>query len=276
MSRKLFLQTAFFALLMLGLLGVPLAAQAGGVCGGTYIADPGDTVEKVAAICGTSSAAIYAANPGISSALYAGQSLFVPGSIYSGPAATVQVVDYNNPNYTYPTPVPNYYPPASYSFIYHVQYGDTFAMIAARYGVSVGALWAANPHIVNINFIYPGQIIYVPSGVQPQPGPYVPPYSVATPPSLFVGTVPSGSPEGRIKLVNRSNSDVYVSLQGTTTDGSSVIREYPVIDSATVKVPAAWYVYVAWVGGQKYVGQFKLGGDAEHTITFFGNKVVVD
>jgi len=268
MSQKLSLQTALSALFLLVVLALPLRAQAGGVCGGTYIADPGDTVEKIAAICGTSSAAIYAANPGISSALYAGQSLFVPGSTYSAPAATVQVVDY-----AYPTPVPNYYPPATYSFIYYVQYGDTFGMIAARYGVSLYALWAANPHIVNINFIYPGQIIYVPAAVPPY---YPTPSSAATPSSLSYGNAPAGTPEARVQLSNRANGDVYISLQGTTSDGVNIIREYPVNGTIRVKVPAVRYFYVAWVGGVKFTGEFKAGADVERVVTFFSNKVVVD
>jgi hypothetical protein len=65
-----------------------------------------------------------------------------------------------------------------------------------------------------------------------------------------------------------------VSLQGTTKDGTEVIREYPVDGTFEVSVPAAWYVYVAWVGGKKMVGQFNLGSST--TITFFRDKVVVD
>ena len=44
-------------------LGSAGVARAGGVCGGTYIADSGDTVEKIASKCGTTASAIYAANP---------------------------------------------------------------------------------------------------------------------------------------------------------------------------------------------------------------------
>jgi hypothetical protein len=41
-------------------------------------------------------------------------------------------------------------------------------------------------------------------------------------------------------------------------------------------VPAGWYVYVAWVGNQKFVGQFKVSGEKNYTISFYSNKVVVE
>ena len=42
-----------------------------------------------------------------------------------------------------------------------------------------------------------------------------------------------------------------------------------------VTIPAGWYIYVAWVGGEKYSGQFKLGGGSGQTIVFYSNKVVL-
>jgi hypothetical protein len=92
---------------------------------------------------------------------------------------------------------------------------------------------------------------------------------------LSYGTVPPGTLYGKVQLSNKANGDVYVSLQGTTRDGVSVINEYPVDGTMSVKVPAGWYVYVAWVGGQKFEGQFNLGGGSEHAITFYSKKVVV-
>jgi LysM repeat protein len=259
MLRKVFAQVLVLALFLLAVLGMPLGAQAGGVCGGTWIADQGDTVEKIAAICGTSASAIYAANPGIGSSLYAGQSLFVPSLSYN----------------SQPT-VPVVYPPVSYTGTYVVQYLDTFSNIASRFGVSVHALWAANPHIVDINYLYVGQIINVPFGqiVYPPPGIIGTPTNVPLP--LSYGEVPAGTPIGKVQLSNKAKADVYVSLQGTTADGLNVIREYPVSGTINVKVPLGWYTYVAWVGGEKFVGQFNLRGDSDRTITFFSNKVVVN
>jgi LysM repeat protein len=271
MSRKLVIQISVLVLFVLGLTGTPISALAGGVCGGTYVVDAGDTVDSIAARCGTSASAIYAANPGISGTLYTGQVLMLPGSNASVPSTpipantiTATVNNYNTYNYYN-------YPAASSSSngTYIVQPGDSFSSIASRYGLSVQQLWAANPQILNINYIYAGQVIYIPnySGNAPLPAP------TTTPVPLSYGTVPAGAPYGMVRLVNVSDGDAYVSLQGTTRDGIKVIREYPVSGSMTVKVPAAWYVYVAWVGGVKYEGQFKLGQGGDHTITFYNHKV---
>ena len=42
-----------------------------------------------------------------------------------------------------------------------------------------------------------------------------------------------------------------------------------------VNVPAGWYVYVAWVGGEELSGQFQLHGGENRTMVFYPNKVVV-
>jgi LysM repeat protein len=252
MSRKFLTQVSILVLFVLVLIGTPISGQAGGVCGGTYVVDAGDTVDSIAARCGTSASAIYAANPGISGTLYAGQVLILPGSNASVPS----------------TPIPTKAPSGTY---YVVQPGDTFSGIASRYGLSLQQLWAANPYIQNINVLYVGQVLYIP------PSSGSPTYPVGTPATapvpLSYGTVPAGTKYGNVSLVNKSFGDVYVSLQGTTRDGTHVIREYPVRGSMTVKVPAAWYVYVAWVGGVKYEGQFNLGQDGDRTITFYDKKV---
>jgi tyrosinase len=53
---------------------------------------------------------------------------------------------------------------------YIVQQGDTLTAIATRFGVSLAALIAANPHITNPNRIFRGQIIAIP-GQSPAAGP---------------------------------------------------------------------------------------------------------
>ena len=277
MSHKSFAQFSVLVLLLLAFVAVPVSVKAGGVCGGTYIVEAGQTLDSIAATCGTTVSAITAANPGISGSLYAGQTLTVPGLTSTVPSTPIPV-----------TPVPIIYPPDTYNYynyynyygyapvpyngMYVVQYGDTFSGIASRFGVSINALWAANPYIWNINYLYAGQVIYVPgssgSTIVPTPAePSVP---------LSYGTVPAGTSYGKVKLSNRANGDVYVSLQGTLRDGSSVINEYPVDGGMTVKVPSGWYTYVAWVGGQKFTGGFNLGKGSDASITFFSNRVVVE
>ncbi len=277
MSRKTFAQGSILVLLLLAFLAIPVGVQAGGVCGGTYIVEQGQTVDAIAAICGTTASAIYAANPGISASLYTGQALTVPGGDYSNQSNIGNTSGYNYYNsYNYN------YPPVNTNGNYIVQYGDTFSGIASRFGVSVYALWAANPNIWDINLLYAGQVIYVPTSAgQANYAPYSPWFTIVPTPTqkptaLSVGTVPAGTPTGEIKLSNQANGDVYVSLQGTTRDGIDVIREYPVSGTMNVNVPAGWYIYVAWVGGHKFEGQFNLPSDSNHSITFYSNKVVVE
>ena len=59
------------------------------------------------------------------------------------------------------------------STVYTVRAGDTLAKIAARFGVSVAAIMAANPQITNPDRIYIGQRITIPGpgGSQPTPAP---------------------------------------------------------------------------------------------------------
>ena len=283
MSHKTFVQVSVLFLFALSLLSAPLVVQAGGVCGGAYTVGQGETLESIAATCGTTVAAIMAANPGISSTVSVGQVLTVPGSNYGTSVTPVPVTPV--PATPVPaTPVPavvnnyyntyNYYnSPVSYGGTYTVQVGDTFSAIAARYGVSVNELWALNPYIQNINLLYVGQVIYIPTSGGTYP--YYPVTPTAEPVPLSYGKVPYGSPVGKVKLLPNTSSDIYVSLQGTTRDGINVIHEYPVNDSMTVKIPAGWYTYVAWVGGVKFTGQFNLGDGSDHTIMFYDNKVVV-
>jgi hypothetical protein len=63
---------------------------------------------------------------------------------------------------------------------YLVRWGDTMRRIADRFGIPLFALMAANRQIWNPNLIFPGQVIYLPSGygqnnysMQPQNNYYV-------------------------------------------------------------------------------------------------------
>ena len=277
MSRKTFVQISVLTIFIAALILVPGHAAAGGVCGGTYIVDPGDTFSKIASKCGTSVSAITSANPGVNEPLSTGQTLTVPGITYNTtptpvPAnnSTTTYNTYNTYNY-YNTAPGNTYPPASYSSTYVVQYGDTFSAIAYSYGVSVNDLWAANSYIVDINYLYAGQILYVPYSSNG----YIPAPTEESVP-LSYGSVPFNVPKGKIALSNKANGDVYVSLQGTTGDVIHFINEYLVSGQMQVKLPSGSYTYVAWVGGIKFEGWFQLGKDGSRTITFYAKKVVVE
>lgn len=257
MNYRRFARVIFLVVILVTFFAVPANAQAGGICGGVYVVSWGETLESIAATCGTTVSAIYAANPGISGYLYAGQVLTLPSSDYGNS-------NNNNNNCNCP--------PVSYSGTYIVQHGDTFSEIASRFGVSINALWAANPNILNINLLYIGQILYIPGAS----GFSIVPVSTETPVALSYGTVPAGTPYGKISLSNKSKTEVYVSLQGTTRDGFDVINEYPVGGTLNVKIPAGWYIYVAWVGGKKFEGQFNLTGDSNLSMKFYRDRIVVE
>jgi LysM repeat protein len=191
---------------------------------------------------------MYAANPGVGYYIYPGQVLVIPGGGYSG-----------SPSYTY-------------TDTYIVQRGDSFSVIAKRFGVSVNALWSANGHIWDINRIYPGQVIYVPGSSWFNVGST----STESTADLSYGTVPAKASTRTINLINYANADVYVSLQGTTTtDKVNVIYEYSVNESRTVSVPVGQYHYVAWVGGKKFVGDFKLREGVTLSMKFYSDHVNV-
>ncbi|MCL6559328.1 MAG: LysM peptidoglycan-binding domain-containing protein [Firmicutes bacterium] len=53
---------------------------------------------------------------------------------------------------------------------YVIQPSDSLSIIAARFGVTVEAIVRANPILAGQNFIYPGQIIFIPlTGCVPVP-----------------------------------------------------------------------------------------------------------
>ena len=263
MSHKPFTRFILFVIILLASFMHAGQAQAWSGCGGSYVVQWGDTMSSIAARCGTSVSALFAANPWTTGYLYAGQVLVIPGG------------DYCN------CPQDGYYYPSTNT--YTVQHGDTFAKIAQRYGISVNSLWAANPYIWDINRIYPGQVLYVPGSYSPSSPSYpssdwfrVVPASDEELVQRSYGVVPPKTKNGSVKLINVANAEVYVSLQGSLKEGVEVINEYPVEGTMKVQVPVGWYTYVAWVGGNSYSGQFRLGGDTNRTITFYPNKVVVE
>jgi hypothetical protein len=91
----------------------------------------------------------------------------------------------------------------------------------------------------------------------------------------FFGTLPPAIPYGKVKLVNRSKAETYISLYCTTVDGYTTIIEYPVYGRLRVSAPAGSYTYVAWVGGRQYQGAFHLGKSDEVEIIIGKDKITV-
>jgi LysM repeat protein len=136
----------FQSILALAILFTSFASTGGALawsgCGGYVTVQWGDTLSGFASLCGTTADAIRAANPGLGWWVYAGQVLYIPTGSYA------------------PAPV---YSSPSYGGTYVVQRGDTLGRIAARSGVGVNDLLAANPQIWNASLIYAGQVINLPA-----------------------------------------------------------------------------------------------------------------
>jgi hypothetical protein len=89
------------------------------------------------------------------------------------------------------------------------------------------------------------------------------------------GTLPPAVPSGEITLVNRANTEAYISLQVTMPDGKYSILEYPVEGTVEIQAPVGQYLYVTWVGGRKMVGEFRLHKDEDLSIVLFRNRVEI-
>jgi hypothetical protein len=92
----------------------------------------------------------------------------------------------------------------------------------------------------------------------------------------YYGTMPPNLPFGSISMINMSKLDAYISLQCTTPDGYKTIIEYPVGGSRiNFNAPAGKYIYVAWVGGRKTSGDFKLDKFQDLKITIYKDRIEI-
>lgn len=285
MIRKSILQWSLLFVMLMMLLALPAGVAAGGMCGGVYVVEAGETLASLAAKCGMTTSAIIAANPGVSDPLFAGQSLNLSGIPAGSGSVTVVIVGTDpipvNPP---PPPAPRPHPapmqapvPPAYSGVHIVQMGETFMIVAGLYGLSIDQLWGANPQVWNINYIYAGQPLNIPPVGYVYPHPSQPYYYYPTPTqqpaSPSNGYVPEDTEYKTIQLVNQSNSkNIYISLQGTLRNGTGVIREYSVARTLTVEIPSGSYKYVTWANGKQIVGYFELYQNPIHTLTIYNDR----
>ena len=117
----------------------------------------------------------------------------------------------------------------------------------------------------------------------------VPPANVTATPTLVTGqitaiwtlairtygTLPPAVPFSQVTLINKAKTEAYISLQVTMPDGKYSIIEYPVEGSIKIQAPVGSYLYVAWVGGNKMVGNFRLHNSDDLSITLYKDKVVI-
>ena len=89
------------------------------------------------------------------------------------------------------------------------------------------------------------------------------------------GTLPPAVPSSQVTLINKANTEAYISLQVTMPDGTYSILEYPVEGRVKINAPVGSYLYVAWVGGRKMVGEFRLSNNDDLSITLYRDRVVI-
>jgi len=139
MSTKKFFQLLVLVSMLVASFATTTSASAAYYCGTSVTVVNGDTLRKIADRCGTTVSALRRANPEIGSGnlIYPGQVLLLPGTILYGGNG------YNT---------------------YIVMRGDTLKSLANRFGTSMDVLVSLNADITNINIIYEGQRMVVPSG----------------------------------------------------------------------------------------------------------------
>jgi hypothetical protein len=100
--------------------------------------------------------------------------------------------------------------------------------------------------------------------------------STSTPSHLTYGTLPpENRPFSEVTLFNRSHAEAYISLQTSSRDFGPTIIEYYVERMITIRAPVGYYLYVAWVGGNKMVGNFRLEENDDLLITLFADRVTI-
>lgn len=97
----------------------------------------------------------------------------------------------------------------------------------------------------------------------------------STPAVLIYGTMPPEVPFSKIRITNRARAEAYISLQVTTVHGGPTIIEYPVRGSVEFQAPTGFYLYVAWVGGNKMVGNFRLKENDDLSIILHKDRVEI-
>jgi hypothetical protein len=89
------------------------------------------------------------------------------------------------------------------------------------------------------------------------------------------GTLPPLVPFSQVTLINKAKTEAYISLHVDLPQGGNTVIEYPVQGTIKIDAPVGFYSYVAWVGGNKMVGNFRLHHNDDLSVTLYKDKVVI-
>ena len=163
---------------------------------------------------------------------------------------------------------------------YIVQPGDWLSKIANRCGVSLSALYAANPWASYYLYIYPGQVLVIPGGAVP----YVPPPSGTINPSpgvvpttfyfpsinvaphvgsSYYGATAQVGKQLNFETTIKNNGNVSLQIVANLTPPSDwdVIGQYDDCPDALAAGSMCTYtwIFIPRVGGQPYVRVYVRG-----------------
>jgi LysM repeat protein len=146
-------------------LSFPIATRTYAACSSPYIVQPGDYLYRIAVTCGTTVAAIQAANGLTGTTIYAGQQLIIPsGTTASGTTASGTTASGSAAGGGASTNTQTVITTAG---TYTVKSGDTLYGIARKFGTTVAALQSANG--LTGGLIRVGQVLKIPGSTTPTP-----------------------------------------------------------------------------------------------------------
>ena len=145
-----------------------------------------------------------------------------------------------------PTPVP---PPPGGVTLYTVQWGDSLYAIAGRFGVTIDAIVAANG-LANANWIWAGQVLIIPVGTPPGPGPV---------PGPTTHVVQPGENLYRIALRYGVSIDAIVAANGIINPWYIRVGQVLTIPGGVTPIPGPVGTYVVQPGDTIYGIAARLG-----------------
>jgi hypothetical protein len=102
------------------------------------------------------------------------------------------------------------------------------------------------------------------------------PTATATVPELIsLDKLPPGTIYKRVRIENRSRSQMDISLHCTTLKGLQTVLEYENVKNLSVEAPDGNYIFVVYAGGRQMTGGFSLLTVPSLTITVYADRVAV-